>query len=208
MSEEALEQPKNALRKELLIWYFEDVLPAFAGKHWFGEDIHRYKLMTDTVLVNKVPKVYVTMTSEAFGWTLWESCEVKWERMFLFKKKHGPKAKFPKAKGEKDVDGKGPDYYAGRYTDSMTGQLALKGITDEGIEAFVKYCQQVKQLREADEANGKAMQRYALKIIRAKHGCTEETPEADAAKASKAKKKRPSKAVAESGPKKIARFDE
>ena len=52
-------------------------MPAFAGKTWYGEDIQRYKLITDTVMINDKAKVYVTITSKAFGFTIWESCEVK-----------------------------------------------------------------------------------------------------------------------------------
>ena len=205
MTEDTLEEEDNEDKKQLVLWYVDWVLPAFAGKLYYGEDIRRYKLLTDKVLINGVEKVNVTIASEAYGLLIWESCEVKWLHQCQYKKKYGKKAAFPKAKEEKDLDGNGIAYYAGKYTDPMGGQLPLGGITDAGITEYTKYVDVVKGWRAGTEI--KEFHKYLLNLIREEHQCTEESAEAERAKKNK-RKRRPTKAVRAPREKKITRLDE
>lgn len=186
-----LEKPENSTQKDIFLWYFNDWMPAVAGKQWFGDDIKKYKLLTDLQDVRGTKRVNVTITSEAFGLLMYENCQVKWQRMAQYKAKHGKKARFPKAKDDKDLDGNGIDYYQAKWSDSNMGQVQFGGWAAEAYERFEVLKELVHGLRIEDEKNGKAMQNYAKKLIRELHKVDEEAaPEKKNGRKRKAPKER------------------
>jgi len=169
MSPDDLAKKENAEQKEIFLWYFDRYLEVAAGKLFFGSDVKYYALPTDKRLILGVEKPHVTVTSESFGFLMYESCVKKWIKIFDYKKLHGKDAMIPKAKDD------GAKEYAAKWSDANSGQIAFGGWSDEAYTQFEAYKTVFIQLRKDDEANGKAIQKYAKKLMREKKGITAES---------------------------------
>ena len=183
-----LEKDENELQRDMLLWYYDRWMPVAAGKHWWRDEIKWHKLLTDTQPVGGVPKVNVTITSEAFGFLLYENHSAVWKKQMEYKQKYGPDAPLPKAKDDTDLDGKTVDHYKNKWSNSTTGQVKYGGWDDAAYQKFEAHINWVKGWRETEEANGKPLQKYALKLIQEKN--KKKLDKANATK-NKRKKKQP-----------------
>lgn len=198
-----LDKPENALRKELILWYYDRWMPVSAGKHWWRDEIKMNKLLTDLAPVGSAQKVNVTVTSEAMGLLGWENYRDKWVKQFQYKEKHGPDAEFPKAKDDKDEDGNGIEYYSAKWSDSNAGQKKFGGWHDDAYKAFENFKTWVANFREVDAKEDRQFQQHVLKLIQEKHKKKLDR--------GAGKKRRRGKASAEPQappPKKVTRLDE
>jgi hypothetical protein len=81
----------------VLTWYIDHYLPNVAGIEYFRLHIRPFKFMTDLgAIVEGKNKVFVTITSEAFGLLVFENCRNKWLADLEYKKIHGARANVPK----------------------------------------------------------------------------------------------------------------
>ena len=181
MSELALEEPENAIRKELFIWYFDQYLVAVLPREFWKEDIRCYKLLTDTIEIGGRQRVLVSVTSEAFGLLMWENCHQKWINYFRLKDEKGEKAKVPQGKEP------GAEAHLAKWSDGTDGQVLYGGWKDEAYDRFEELKKEIKAWRKAEEESGKKGQALARKYMRLVHEKTGETPQED--KKSKRKKK-------------------
>ena len=73
---------KDADKKAILIWYFDRWLPVAAGTLFWGKNTRYYHHPTDkeaVVFGNEDKKVFVTVSSEAFGFLTLENYHVSTE---------------------------------------------------------------------------------------------------------------------------------
>ena len=96
----------------------------------------------------------------------YENYQIMWERQMLYKSKNGKTADFPKSKTDKDLDGQGIEYYRPKWSNSTSGQVKYAGWAYTCMEELTTW---VTNLRKEDAQRGKAMQKYALKIIQEKN---------------------------------------
>lgn len=205
LSTAELEKEDKKLEKELVIWYYDRWLPVAAGKQWWRDEVKLNRLLTDKVDVLGTKKVSVTVTSEAMGLLAWDNYSTKWMRQFQYKDKHGADAELPKGKHDKDEDGHDITYYAAKWSDGAAGQKKYGGWSDDAYVKFDEYKNWVKDFRDADESQGKAFQKYVLKVLQEKHKKKLE-------KSSKSKKRKRGGANAQPNlvtpAKKVTRIDE
>ena len=70
---------KDSTKKAILNWYFDRWLPVAAGSMFWGTNIRYYHLPVDKEAVipgEQNKKVWVTVSSEAFGFLVLENCHV------------------------------------------------------------------------------------------------------------------------------------
>ena len=70
---------------KLSLWYFDDYMTMIAGTQYWGNDVKTRFLPTDMMDLEGERKVIVTITSEAFGFLLYENCRDKWIQIFKWK---------------------------------------------------------------------------------------------------------------------------
>jgi len=200
---EDLDKAEHVEQKELLLWYYDRWLPVVAGKHFWREEIRYFKLLTDTQDVAGKQKVNCTVTSEAFGLLNYENYKQMWERQMIYKSKNGKSADFPKSKTDKDLDGHDIEYYRPKWSNSTSGQVKYAGWAPEAYTRMDELNTWVTDLRKEDAQRGKAMQKYALKIIQEKNKAKMEKKNPNSKKRSRKEPPKPSQAT-----RKIVRIDE
>jgi hypothetical protein len=200
LSPKTLNEPKYKKAKELLLWYYDEWLPAILPREFWREDIRHYKLLTDTVEIAGKQKVLVTVASEAFGLLMWENCHDKWVNYFELKDKDGDKAPVP--------TGKHPEAHKhqAKWSDGNSGQVKYGGWKDEAYDFFEKLKGQLKEWRKVEEENGKPAQKFAFDLMRSTHKKTGKTPADD--KKTTRKKKKTSPVVVEPKRRKLTVEDE
>ena len=168
LSEQALEEPKNAFFKHLMVWYYDKWLPIVAGKEWWGRDIRYYKRPIDNVDVNGVSKVAVTVTSEAFGLLVLENCWSKWRAIIAWHEKH-PGVPVPTSKPQNEP-------FQAKWSLSRNGQVQFGGWHPDAFEAFDKYITEVEFMRDTDKASNYGCMDLARKYMRAARDIKEDSP--------------------------------
>ena len=100
--EEAPQDSANEAVKEehqrkiaVLTWHLDVWVPMVCLPLWFGPTIRPYKLMTDMTNVEGRQKVFVTVTSEAYGLIQFENSRNKWIEIFKWKKINGKRKAAP-----------------------------------------------------------------------------------------------------------------
>ena len=101
-------------------------------------------------------------------WSFWsscfENCHTKWENIFKLKDTHGKGAKIPN-QGDEALP------FKAKWTKDRCGQVRFGGWKD-AYPRFEALKLLIVQMRAADEANGKAGQEYAKRIMRDHHKIT------------------------------------
>jgi hypothetical protein len=117
-------------------------------------------------------KVIVTITSEAFGFLLYENCRNKWIQIFKWKdqnpksnKKSKPPPQYNKNKPETHL-------FKAKWSDNCTGQAM--GWHPDAFVSYNGYIQCVKMARELDLQAGGLIMLRARAMIREAHGYIEE----------------------------------
>lgn len=181
MRETALEEPENAVKKQIFIWYYDVYLVACLPKEFWKEDIRYYQLLTDEINIFGKMKGLVTVSSEAFALLMWENCRDKWINYFKYKEANGEKAAIPKGKEP------GAQDHLAKWSDGKEGQVLYGGWKEEAYVKFEELKKTLKAWRAAD--TGKLGPKLALKYMRTLHKRTGKFPEDDKKKGSSRKRK-------------------
>ncbi len=154
-----------ARKKAVLVWYVDEYLEKAAGLEFWGPSIRPFRLLTDKAHVPGDPsgkkKVLVTVTSEAFGLTVYANCRDKWMADFALKKKN-KKAKIPK------YDKNNPSTYnhKNKWTCSMTGQVAGGGWHTDAMDYLTNAQISIQKWREKEAAAGNPTLKLARNWIK------------------------------------------
>jgi len=180
----AMKAPTEDGSKDILLWYYDSLLPAVARKYWEPE-VRYYTLYTantctipgrdGTIHANKA---WITTATEAFALVLLANCEDKWPKMFE-KEKNGEK--IPKS-------GKEAAAYKAKWSNPNAGQVPYGGWLKPGIELFNKLKKEIKSIRDADAANDNALAKFVYNLLREANGITGNSPEEDSDNKRKKKK--------------------
>ena len=153
------------------------MLQIMAGQKYWKSAISQYNTPVDTVNIRRKDedgqwitekKVYVTVTSEAFGWLVYDNNRDKWLNTFNYmrenNKKYGPK-----------LDKEHADYpkYQPKYTESKNGQVKNGGWKPAAYTEFTRFKKIILQLRAADKAQDYSNYSVALQLVRNEHNITD-----------------------------------
>ena len=164
-----------ARKIQVLTWYVDEYLPMAAGVQWFGPTIRPYYLPCDTLDIGGGQmKVYVTITSEAFGRLVFENCRDKWVEIFKWrdaqpssKKRTNP----PTYKANKPETHK----FKAKWSDNNIGQTT--GWSKDAYERMKELMAEIKAFRESDAENDNAKQAFGRALIRSIHGIKDDEEE-------------------------------
>lgn len=191
--------------EEMLIWYYEYVLLAGACNTYWKKSIHRYNLPTDKIKPEHHDHsvICVARASEAYVQLVFHNSRHRYIKHWQLKNegKKIPLSKKDATPEEIEIY----DFCLGKYTLQNSGNQKYGGWSDEGLDLYAELLDEVGKFRKEDlenTADPKKMQKYALDLVRKKHGITENNP-----KIASKKKKSKSSPVAPA-PKRIRRFIE
>ena len=157
----------------ILVWWLDDFLPHAVGLEFWGPDIRCFHKLVDKALIegdpSGKPKVYVTVTSEAFAHVLYANCRDNWMAQAQFvqdrKKKGGKKPKAPTYK----LDDPTTHKYRNKWSNGQTGQV-MGGGWDEGAFEYLKKMQKKLQTFRVEQASkGDEVFKFALTLMKITH---------------------------------------
>ena len=184
-------------QQNFIIFYYDRLLQTMAGHPYWKRSICHYNTPVDTVDIRKKDedgqwitekKVYVTVTSEAFGWLVYANNRDKWLNTFIFQRDNPRNTALP----GKDHD----DYhkYQPKYTESKNGQVKNGGWKPAAYTEFERFKKIILNLRAADKVQDYSNYRVALQLVRDLYNVTDAVY---TTKKESAKRKRESEVSAE-----------
>ena len=172
------------MKKEILLWYFDEYLVACTGKKLYGPETRYYNRATKTIQRDGKNALIVPLKAEALGQAMFENCEDKWKEICPHKAKN-PKWKIPNYSSKDPSTHK---YHKTKWSNPATAKERGGGWTDEGYAAFNTYMKKIQQIRKRDKEDGWRMYNLGLEMMRDKHGITANSPTEEVAAKSKKKK--------------------
>lgn len=195
-----LQDDANLGDRALFLWYYDQYLPAVAGKDYWGTKIRWYNLPTDLMKVGGEQKVILTVTSEAFGLLIYENCREKWMKIFDAKKKDSD-FEIPRSKDE------GAEEYYAKWSDANAGNVKFGGWAEEAFDRFDALKKWITKLRAEEVKLKYEGFKYALQLMKNAHNITEDAPAAKKPRRRRKKSDEEAK-TAEPAPRKIRRIEE
>jgi hypothetical protein len=163
---------KYERKMKLSLWYFDNYMTMIAGTQYWGNNVKKWFLPTDMMDLEGEQKVIVTITSEAFGFLLYENCRNKWIQIFKWKdqnpksnKKSKPPPQYNKNKPETHL-------FKAKWSDNCTGQSM--GWHPDAFKSYNDYIKCVNRVRELDLEAGSQIMLRARAMIREAHDYIEE----------------------------------
>jgi hypothetical protein len=163
---------KYERKMKLTLWYFDDYMTMMAGTQYWGNDVKTRYLPTDMMEVEGERKVIVTITSEAFGFLLYENCRKKWIQIFKWKDENPKSNKKSKPPPQYNKNKPETHKFKAKWSDNCTGQAM--GWHPDAFKSYNQYIQCVKMARELDLQAGGLIMLRARDMIREAHGYIEE----------------------------------
>ena len=155
-----------AYKRELLLWYVDQMLPHMVGFEQYGPTVRRYKMPIAQVMINGSRKPIVTVKSEAFGRVMFANCRPKWMEV-LPKKLEDDDWVIPAY--SKDDAATHP-YHNTLWSQSRSGQVKGGGWLPGAYTKLNEYIESIKAFRKADHTNKWTVNKMILLVIRTEHG--------------------------------------
>ena len=162
---------------KLFAWYVCDWLPMAVGIDFWGPSIKSKYLMVDKF---KVPmdnsgksKVYVTVTSEAFGQLMFKNCRAKWLAIWNWRKTHGAKKKVPAY----SKDDPSTHVHEGLWSNTKGSEGRVEGSTwhRDGLEYLNERIEVISAIRAEEADTGYDRMKLARTYIQEAMGVEPET---------------------------------
>ena len=154
-------------KKALLLWYFDEWLPAINGMEYYSIKIRTAQMAVSKVdLPNGTKAAAVPLKGEAFGLIMYENYYEKW-KLIAPKRANNPNFKIPNYKKDDETTHK---WHKTKWSDSSSGKTT--GWNPQVYEAFSGYIKHIKDVREADRKNGWTTYKIALELMKVKHNVT------------------------------------
>ena len=162
--ESADEAVKEEYQRKIavLTWYLDVWVPMVCLPLWFGPTIRPYKLMTDMTTVEGKQKVFVTVTSEAYGLIQFENSRNKWIEIFKWKKINGSRKKAPQYSKNKHEETK---QFKAKWSESKNGQCS--GWDTVAYSTFNQRKDHIRKFREEDAADDYKRMKFGQSLIKA-----------------------------------------
>ena len=155
-------------KKELLLWYVDDLIPYCVGNDQWGKNTRRYNMMVSPVLINGKAKPIVTAKGEAMCWTIYSNCYKKWVHICR-EIRADPTWKIPKFKRNNEST---HQYYDTRWSDNCSGKVTRGGWKPEAFTVFNAYTKDISAFRLEDHRAGWKKYRFAKNLLRKEHNVT------------------------------------
>lgn len=168
------EQQKYDRKVAVLLWWLDEFLPHAVGLEFWGPDVRCFHLITDKAIIDGdpsgVPKVYVTVTSEAFAHVLFANCRDNWTAQAKFAKNNKGTKKSRKVKAPQyKHDDPTTHVYRNKWSNSRTGQVAGGGWDEGAFEYLAKMQQKIQKLRKAQQSEGNKLFQFGLTLMKVTH---------------------------------------
>ena len=154
----------------LFAWYLDAWLPMAAGVDVWSPKIKSNHIMVDKFMVpmdvSGKERVYVTVTTEAFGQVMFQNCRAKWIAVWTYKKDHGQKANPPKY----SKDDLTTHVYEPLWSNS---KVKGGGWHSDGLEYLNERIAAVSAIREEEASNGYDRMKLGLTYIQKANGVPE-----------------------------------
>ena len=166
---------------EILVWWWDKVLPKATGntKDW-NDQKRYYNTISSCAPPNAPNKLHVTPSTEAFAVLSYEGFKTKWKSLYDLKKQHPGKRiilKKPEYDANRKQINKAPvvnaesvevfdEKFFGKYTVWDAGQSKYGGYTEAGLIRFNTLKGENKKARDTDK--GKEVEEEILEAVRDK----------------------------------------
>jgi hypothetical protein len=176
-TDEAQQQEHERLMT-IFLWYWDELLPKCAGNIYWRDSIRRHQCISQATHEGKQ---CITNSTEGICALMYDNCHDKWDKMWK-NKQEDPSAKMPKKKDDPEVD-----EYAGKYSDSMSGQSKYGGWNPEGLAKFQEVVAQVKAARQTEKSA--QLEQICLDMVRHRYKIKADDNAAPAGKRGQKRKK-------------------
>ena len=150
---------------EILLWYLDCFLPHAAGLEFWGPNIRPFHLMTDKLDVpgdkSGKKKVYVTITSEAFGLVVYANCRDKWIADFTLRATN-KRAKIPKYNKDDPATFK----HQNKWSCSRSGQVIGGGWHNDALVYMNTQMKAISKWRKEEAERGNVNYMMGRELIR------------------------------------------
>lgn len=178
LTQEELSAPAHHPKNLMLIWFFDEWLPACCGNDaFYGPTTRYYNRATKGFLVGSVRAQYVSAEDEAMGRIILENCEPKW-KLIIPEKAKDSQWKLPPYKKD---DKRTHKWHETKWSRSDSGAKQHGGWAREAVTRFQKQVKAVLDFRKADRKEGgydsgqpkHFWYDHGLKLMREKHQITD-----------------------------------
>ena len=143
---------------DLLIWYWEEWLPAVAGVEFWGVNTRLEKLPVDKILLGEKKIVLINGATEGFGLLQYENSRDRWLQTFEWKDHN--KGKRPPQYNRKKPE---THIFKSKWSDDQQGKGS--GWANEAYEVFVRRQNEIKAFRAEEAKNGNPRMKFARKLV-------------------------------------------